>query len=258
MKAKISLDVCELPDEDVRFLERIGLSDHEIQTYQIIAQSEKPTSAQDVASKLMVYPSAVYRMFDDLEEKGLIYRLSGRPRTYRAAKRQVGYPKAYQSEVSCLERLLSATGINSEKSAGTDVVVGRQANYQEYIRLAKGAEHEICIFAIGIAYSEKLRKVQADAIRRGVYIRHVVQKLQSSNFHIIHKWQRLGVNMRVLKQEQGYHVVVVDRQKALVTFSDPENTDDRVAIVTETPSAVRLFQAQFESIWSQAQRIEKT
>ncbi len=249
----MSVSVRELKAEELVYLEKLGLSDHEIQTYQIALDSTKPLTAQEVASTLMVYPSAVYRMFEKLESLGLIKRLSGRPRSYQVVEKTSGFTLAYQEKVASLRRLLDATGASNEHSAQlTSMIAGRQAVYDEYIRHAQGARHEIAVYAIGIAYSKELYKTQSDAIKRGVYIRHVVQRVQPSNYHVVHKWQRLGVKLRHLKEEQGYHVVVIDREIALVTFSDKENTENRLTIVTKNPTAVRLFQTQFESIWQQA------
>lgn len=257
MKAKISVNVPELKPEELAYFERLGLSDHEVQTYQIVSSDTKPTTAQDVASKLMVYPSAVYRMFEKLEELGLIKRLNGRPRSYQIVEKSSGFAIAYQQETANLKRLLDATGAAKEHfDQVTYMIAGRQAVYDEYIRYAKEARHEICVYAIGIAYSKELHETQADAVRRGVYIRHVVQRLWPSNYHVVRKWQRLGVNIRHLKQEQGYHVVVIDREIALVTFSDKENTEDRLTVITRNPTAVRLFQAQFESIWSESSKVQ--
>jgi sugar-specific transcriptional regulator TrmB len=250
MKASMSKKVGSLSKSEEGFLRRLGLSDHEIQTYQIAMASKRPITAQDVASQLMVYPSAVYRMFEHLESVGLIKRVAKRPRSYQANDRSMGYGLAYQSEVDHLKLLLEKTGyVSSSSGSKTYLVAGRQAVYDEYIRYAKTAEHEISVYAIGIAYSPELYEVQRDAIKRGVYIRHVVQRVQPSNYHIINKWQRLGVNLKHLKEEQGYHIVVIDRQIALITFSDKENTEDRLTLVTKNPVAVRLFQAQFESLW---------
>jgi len=256
MKAVVSVNVNELSSEELAYLKRLGLSDHEIQTYQLLLGSFAPVTAQGIASKLTVFPSAVYRMFKKLEPLGLIYRLEGRPISYSAVDKAEGFRAAYQQEISNLQRMLSKVGLAATGELQTRIVIGRQANYEEYIRLADKASREVCVYAIGIAYSKELYETQKSAIKRGVYIKHVVQRLQPKNYHIISKWQRLGVNVRHLSDKQGYHVVVIDREVALVTFSDPENTEDRVAIVTRSPSAVRLFQLQFDSIWQQASEIK--
>lgn len=256
MKAAMSIYVKNLAQEDRVYLENLGLSDHEIQTYQIIVDSTKSCTAQDIANKLMVFPSAVYRVFEKLERFGLIKCTVNRPRAYEAVEKSSGFALAYQDQVSQLKHSLEATGIqNMAGSDHTHIIVGRQAVYDEYMRQAAKAKHEIGVYAIGIAYSKGLHLTQKTAIERGVYIRHVVQRVRPSNYHIIHKWQRLGVKMRSRKEEQGYHIVVIDREVALVTFSDKYNTEDRLTIVTKNPTAVRLFQAQFESIWGMANEI---
>ncbi len=257
MKANISVNVNDFDDNELRYLKRLGLSDHEIQTYKVLVDCNKPMSAQDIASKLMVYPSAVYRIFHDLESLGLVWMVGKKPIRYQASNKSEGFKVAYVRQKDELARLLQLTGADDLSDTSDGIILGRQALYREYIKYAKRSEKEISVFAIGIAYSKSLHQAQEEAIKRGVYIRHVVQKLQPANYHIIHKWQRLGISVRHNPQKQGYHISIIDNMVALITFSDPENTEDRLTIISKNPTAVKLFQLQFEAIWQSAQKIEK-
>ena len=122
--------------------------------------------------------------------------------------------------------------------------------------MAEAAKKEIGVFAIGIAFSDTLYSVQQAAIKRGVYIRHIVQQLQPDNYHIIAKWKRLGVNIRHFNEDRGFHLTLIDKTTAMVTFSDPGNTEDRFSVITHQPFAVKMFQAQFESIWQAAREVD--
>jgi sugar-specific transcriptional regulator TrmB len=259
MKAVVAQSVPELSSEEVEFLRGLGLSDHEVQVYGVMSAAARPMSAQDIASLVMVFPNAVYRVFKTLEKRGLVRFVGSRPIRYKAVAQQQGFSAAYSSQKTELEgllgKVLKSENATSEQQITT--VVGRKQMYKEYVRLASAAQHEIAVFAIGIAYSSELLEVQTAAIKRGVYIRHVVQQVQPENYHIISKWQRIGVKMRYFKEDRGFHLTLVDQSTAMVTFSNPEDTEDRFTVVISQKFAVRLFQAQFESIWQNAHGIDK-
>ncbi|MFO0970832.1 MAG: helix-turn-helix domain-containing protein [Candidatus Saccharimonadales bacterium] len=260
MRTAQSIYVPELPDEVLEYLRLLGLSDHELQLYTVMAAKRCPMSAQDVAGQLMVFPNAVYRMFEALEEKNLIRFVAKRPIRYEVIARENGLRAAYSTHVHDLAGLLGrAIGgdlTGTTDTGGARLIVGRESMYREYMKLAHQAQKTIDVFAIGIAFSDDLHHVQREAIARGVYIRHVVQELQPANYHIVSKWQRLGVSVRHYREERGFHITIIDGLAAMITFSDPANTVDRLSLVLNQAFAVRLFQAQFESIWQQAKVVD--
>lgn len=259
MKAVISYTIPELPSEQIKLLQQFGLSDHEIQVFTLMVAKQEPLSAQDVASSVMIYPNAVYRIFYNLEQSGLIQLVGRRPIKYQAVAIELALESAFLNHKAKLDHALQlATGtINKPSKQQTYTLIGRERMYEEYVELAGRAKREINVFAIGIAFSDQLYQVQQEAIKRGVYIRHVVQQVKPGNYYIVAKWQRLGVNLRHFQEDRGFHLTVVDQSTAMITFSDPQDTEDRFSLVTHQPFAVKLFQAQFESIWQQAQKVDK-
>lgn len=256
MKAVIARSIHSLEAGQEEFLKKLGVSDHELQVYTVMLSQKQDVSAQDITNYIMVFPNAVYRVFKRLEEMGLIQFVGRRPIRYRAVDISQGLSNAYQTQKTALEAQLRALTNEAQSNHVMHTLVGRQRMYEEYIKLARSARHEVAVFAIGIAYSKELLQVQKQTLQRGVYIRHVVQQLRPSNYAVVAKWERLGVAMRYFKEEKGFHLTLVDKEVAMVTFSDPANTEDRFTIVTRQPFAVRLFQAQFEAIWQQAQPID--
>lgn len=241
-----------LSDAEHLYLSELGLSKQEQKVYELLVQEDDPLEAKTVAAEIGVYPNAVYRIFTQLEYFGLAVKVAKRPVSYRATERTEGYVSGYSQKRGLLEEALHKTGYG-QGGRGGSVIIGRQALYDAYITLASEAKSEIAVFAVGIAYSAKLHSVQQAAIERGVHIRHVVQRISASNYHILHKWKSIGVNIRQLPEEQGFHLTVIDRTTALVTFSDPNNTEDRLTLQTNHPAAVTMFQTQFEDIWARSQ-----
>jgi sugar-specific transcriptional regulator TrmB len=237
------------------YLRKLGLSKHAIELYALLLQQSGLTARQ-AAGLSGEFPAAEYRLFKQLENFGLILRERGRPVRFVALPKDVGLRAAYMQSRTALNNLVQKIGLAGEDQTGLELIISRQAVYERYAELAAQARREICIYAIGIAYSEELLEAQQAAIKRGVRIRHVLQQIKPSNFHVAHSWQRLGVQVRYEPAERGFHLMLFDDQRALITFSDPKNTDDRLSILTDNVTAVRLFQAYFQDIWHQARKVK--
>ncbi len=238
------------------YLENLGLSADAIQLFELLLR-HGPLTAQDAATYNYHFPSAQYRLFYRLEALGLVRRRSGRPLTFEELPLENGLSASLALKQQELGKLLTQS--LGRKSAGSDVpvrlVVGRQALYDEYARMAPRAKHSIAVYSIGIAYSAELVAVQRAAIRRGVQVRHVVQQFKPSNYHVLHAWQRMGVRVRLNRSERGFHLMLFDDELAIISFSNPSDTDDRLNIVTDSPAAIRLFQTDFNALWHEAHDI---
>lgn len=253
---KSDLESVGLSPDQRDYLRRIGLSIQAVLLYELLLRKGKLT-AQGAAAYTGDFPSAEYRLFYDLESHRLVRRLPGRPRAFEALPLPIGLKSSLHDTEKELRELIGRTlKDNQISSDSAEIVLGREALYDTYIRFAHTAEYEICLYSIGIAFSDKLETTQRAAIKRGVSIKHVIQQRSLSNQHVIAKWLRAGVRLRYLKQARGFHFFVIDRRVVCITFSDPEDTDNRLSILTDNPAVAELFMQQFQSIWLQAKLME--
>lgn len=243
-----------LSNHQKEYLKKIHISKEGVRLYNILLNLG-PLSAQEAALHTKNFPSAEYRLFYELEKVGLVLRTPGRPLRFDALNIGDGLQTSYVRQEKEMQSLLSETLEDSGKLA--NIIIGRQKVYETYISYAKNAQKSICIYAIGIAYSKELAKTQADAIKRGVSVRHIVQEVKISNYFVVSRWLKLGVTLRTLKQPRGYHLTIVDDSCAIVTFSDSKDTEKRVSMVTNDKNVVAIFQNQFESLWSTAKVYRK-
>lgn len=244
----------KLSREEQEYLRRIGLSIEAVHLYELLQQKGRLT-AQSAASYTYDFPSAEYRLFYDLEKHRLVRRLPGRPRAFEALPMPIGLKLSLQTTENNLHKLIHGVIKQTNAVDHLEIIIGRQALYDAYLVLADKAQHEIWLYSIGIAFSEKLESIQRNAVKRGVSIKHVVQQHKISNQHVISKWQRVGVSLRYLKQPRGFHFFVIDQSKVCITFSSPEDTENRLSILTDNEAAVELFCAQFQNIWKSAKDI---
>lgn len=241
-----------LAREQEIYLKRIGLSKSAIRLYDL-SLLLGPISAQDAATHTFEFPSSEYRLLYLLQSKNLLRRLPGRPRKFQALPVLDGLQASLASEERELTNLIKHDTSKNDGSAA--ILIGREKLYSTYINYANKAQKQICIYAIGIAYSKALAKTQTNAIKRGIYIRHVVQEVKPQNYHAIDKWVKAGVDLRILKKERGYHLTIIDDICAIVTFSDSQDTEKRISMQTNNPAIICIFQTQFEEIWQAAKEI---
>ncbi|MDB5182297.1 MAG: transcriptional regulator TrmB [Candidatus Saccharibacteria bacterium] len=238
-----------------KYLKSIGVSNDAAEMYQHLLKS-KPQTMSQLADKLQNFPSANYRLAYELEDLGLIHKLSGRPMRYEAYPLPLGIKSSLNLHQKSLQELVGTLTTSQQPGEHIELVVGRQEMYTRYEELAAQAKQEIVLYAIGIAFSKSLYATQKAAIKRGVSIRHAVQQFKAENYYIINKWQHAGVKVRHAPSERGFHLMIFDRKILLLSFSDPENTENRISIVTDNKTAVNLFMAQFQTIWGGAREIQ--
>lgn len=239
------------------YLRRLGLSIGAVKLYDYMLQGKRLT-AQDAAALTLNFPSAHYRLFYELENNKLVRRIRGRPLSFEALPLPLGLRSSFQNSLRELRQLSGISNANGKSSSGThsEIIIGRQSLYDAYEKLAGEAKHEIYLFSIGIAYSTRLEKTQRFAVKRGVSIKHVVQRKKLSNQYVIAKWLRAGVKLRYLKLKQGFHFFVIDNTYVCISFSDPDDTENRLSILTNNETAIQLFTGQFRYLWQQAKAIE--
>lgn len=236
------------------YLRKIGLSKDAINIYEILLGAKNSLTVGEISKHTKNLDSAEYRLLYKLQDKGLVKRIKGRPMAFMALPMEDGLNVSLQKTQVELKSLLKDV-MPAHDDEKARLIFGREEVYKAYIDYADKARKQICIYAIGIAYSKRLEKAQTLAIRRGVYVRHVMQELKPSNYHVLAKWQRLGIKLKQLSRSRGYHLVTIDDTCAIVTFSNPNDTEERLSMVTTNPAIVELFQHQFEDIWSSAKKI---
>lgn len=243
----------KLSKSEYEYLRRIGLSFDAIDVYELLLDGHELT-AHEISLKLHLFSSAIYRLCYELEAAKLIIIMKVRPMRFAAIGKQTGFNASFENEKRILSNLIKYSGQESSEREA-EIILGRQALYDMYVNQAALARHSIRVYAIGIAYSEDLEKVQVSARRRGVSIHHIVQQKKPSNQHVIAKWQRLGVRMKHMLMERGFHFYLIDEDLVCVTFSSPDDTENRLSFATNNKAAIELFSAQFEMLWREAREI---
>lgn len=241
----------KLSQNQAGYLKKLGLSKEAIRLYDLLL-SISPLTAEAAAAHSQNFPSAYYRLFYELEQRQLVRRHAGRPRSWSALPLTVGLQSAFQGTEAELQTLLRKSLKSTGTSDNTQLIIGRQGVYDAYAQYAPQAKNEVLIYSIGIAYSETLESTQKSLIKRGVRIRHIMQRYQPANYFIAHKWLRAGVKLRHLPRPQGFHFFIIDDKRVCLTFTDAQDADNRFSIMTDNKPAISLFLTQFDQLWQEA------
>ena len=245
-----------LQSREVRFLDTIGVTQDEKSVYDLLLYGNKPFTAQNIASSIAIFPSACYRLFYSLENLGAIKQVGVRPKSYIAIKPKFAFPIMAELKREAISASVNTLKFNdTPASSSVEILIGRQALYERYCIEVSKSSHIISAHSIGIAYSDEMYNVMRLALKRGVVIRYAFQQYKSENFHILKKWKDMGVNLRHYKSERGFHLMLFDNEKVLLSFSNPNNTEDRISIFTTDKTAIAVFKSYFEGVWLNARHI---
>lgn len=237
------------------YFSELGLSDDAVKLYNVIRAHGEITAliAGDCLHKL---PNALYRLFYEMEQLGLVSRIADRPVRFRYTDPVVGYSSAYTVKTHRISKLLADTGEGILAHDQPEILIGKTAMYERYVPMADAACEQIRLYTIGIAYSDEFVQVQRMAIERGAQIRHIIQERRPSNYHILNTWRKMGVNIRFLPSPRGFHLMIFDDSAAMVTFSSPDDTENRVTIVIRHLGSITPLIALFESLWQESGQIK--
>lgn len=236
------------------YRKQLRLTRTESRVYEMLLD-QGPMRAADIALGLDVQPQAAYRWLNALSARCYVVALPGRPRLFQAVPPAIVMRELEQ--VASAEMAVARDGLldmdmtpSPRPVHEVSLVYGRQALYDRYVVEAGRATTEILAYTIGIAYDAQLQVIQEEVRARGVEVRHVVQRYTKDNYHIVRKWLRIGVKMRHNPAPAGFHLLIFDGRTALLTLSDPQDTEQRTTMVLRNPAAVQAMRGYFYAIWA--------
>ncbi len=244
----------------ITYRETLGLTPLEAEVYEmLLVVGSLP--ADQIAIGLDCSRNAVYRIVNDLVKRRFAVIRKGWPRVYEAVPLAMALYQVEQknrAEQATLQATMLGAVLQLSSAPEVGLLTGRQALYDRYVVEAQKAETEILVFAIGIAYSAILQDVQEEVCMKGVEVRHIVQRYSKDNYHIIKKWQRLGVKMRHYPAPLGFHLMVFDARTVILSLSNPKDTEQRTSMVLNSPVAAGAMREYFYGVWAVSQLIRPT
>lgn len=237
----------------------MGLSVNEALIYEILLK-EGSLDAKSLAKIAGVLPNALYRLLAKLQNKGLI-TASGRHSTFyypiSPAFALDAYVKEKVSELEITKEHLitQLSSIKSRDQTRIDLVRSAYEFFLTYAKLAREVNKEIAIISIGEQVPEEVLLANRDAIERGVVIRLIVHKSDKSNNDLLKSWKKMGLEVKHYPG-WGFHLVVFDKKKSLLSVNSPERTNERLALLIYSKGLAKAHADYFSSVWKKAEEIK--
>lgn len=239
-------------------LVNLGLSQLEARIYELLLQ-EGASNIKYLAKKLKLLPNVLYRITEKLINKGLITSSGSYPAIYKAVSPSIAfdiYAKNKIREIEIIkESFLANTAkiINSDQTR-IDIIKNTRNFFLEYANLAASSKKEVLIISVGEDVPEEVLLANRDALEKGVNIKFIAHKYEKSNRDLLLRWKKMGLAVRHFK-DSGFHIVVIDKSISLLAVSDPNNSNDRMAMKIYSKGLSKAFTNYFDSIWQKAEEI---
>lgn len=244
---------------NLRSLIKLGFTPNEARVYKFLMDNG-PASVVSLAKKLKVYPNALYRLLSKLTAKELISSTGKHPAIYRAISPQFafdGFVKKREAELKTIRDLVTdqLTPEAENNQTRIDLLKSSRDFFLTYSELAKGAVKEILVISIGESVPEEVMLANRDALERGVNIRFIAHKCDSTNRDLLRNWKKMGLEVKHFP-DWGFHLVVFDGMKSMLSVNNPNNTDERIALVIYSRGLAKAYSDYFYSVWDKAEEIK--
>ena len=240
-------------------LVQLGLTEAETKCYQLLV-SQGARTAYEVATKLNMFPNAVYRLMQGLGEKGFVVKLETRPATFQPIPPTTAVTYFSQFKMKQIEELklraierVSKTGSNKPETQ-INVLTGRNAMFSTYLRLAKDATKEILIISIGESVNDDTKLVNRDCIERGVAIKLIAHRYDKSNEQLLKNWVAMGVEVKHVP-DWGFHLVICDGKQSIFAINNPTRTEERLSLLIDNKGLSSALRTYFFTLWKKAKPI---
>lgn len=247
--------------DTVTELVQLGLTVAETRCYQLLV-SQGARTAYEIASKLNMFPNAVYRLMSGLAKKGFVVELETRPATFQPIPPTTAITHFSQFKMKQIEELklraiesVSQTGM-SKPITHVNVLTGKNAMFAAYVRLAKEATHEILIISIGEPVNDDVKLANRDALERGVAIKFIAHRWDTSNKQLLQSWVTMGIGVKHIP-DWGFHLVVFDGKKSILAVNNPTRTEERLSLFIDNKGLSTALRTYFLSRWKNAKPISE-
>lgn len=246
--------------ESVQTLVTLGLSHDEARCYALLI-SKGSLKAGELASEMDIYPNAVYRIMERLENKGFVVSLDTHPVTFQAITPRIAILSYIDMKQKALEEMrhVSLTSFQEEKSASStkvDIQTGKKQMFDTYVSLANKAKKEICIISLGELVPDEVKLVNRDAIEHGVQLQFISHRYTNENHELLRSWVRMGMEVRHY-QGGGFHLQIFDGKTSVLTANNPKNTSERTSMVIYNEGISTVLRDYFSSVWQKATPIKE-
>jgi len=258
------------PEEIVKFLQGLGMSEYEAKTYAALSMSDS-MKAGELSKKSGVPQSKIYWVLEDLIEKQLVEVSEGKPKEYRVVPADIGLKRMIEEKERSILSVKSGLkevsnylkpAKESETSTGIWTVRGRK--WVEFFNKASEMIGKSRKYVYGVtrdfSRSAKLSQVIDSASKRGVKIKVLgMQEIDEENYLKAKWFVEHGTELKIIEANLHPRIVIVDGKEVLLRLDHDQSKKEDFpfsSVWSEDPGLVRVFDTYVKNVWDSAKSID--
>jgi sugar-specific transcriptional regulator TrmB len=257
-------------DETVETIVNLGLTVLQARVY--IALSKFGTQTGRAAAKAAkVAPQDVYRVLDELQEKGLVEKIISKPNRYRAAPVNQGLSMLLHDRNEQTHKLKRAVfeickKFEYREEVGDDDVTkefallpAQNKAINKDINLFETAHSSLELinsFQESMALHEYHFKREVKALKMGVIIKEILSvnngKNKPSNEFLKLAALKPAYQVRYVNSPKPTKLIIKDQREVLVSTKWTANTLQQPVLWSNNPILVQIIQQWFDAMWEKS------
>jgi len=230
--------------------------------YNVLLNTDRPLSIKELALRMDILPSLVYRLTEPLISIGLITKTHTRPHQFRAKSIDEGLSLflLYQNEWFSKQFFPSEKNINATKKEDQSQEI-QFSFIQSRDKLMNQSAKEIAMATKSIDLLRSGHEIPADVMlatleakKRNVTTRMLIQDYFDENADQVRYWQKNGI---LVRKTRLHHVRLMIYDASIVCFMSYKHTNSEKDLgmkISYPPLAV-IFSKLFGEWWQKAERI---
>lgn len=232
-------------------LERIGLTEYGAKIYLALVK-HGPQGAKEIASRSGVPKNRVYDRMDELEDRGFVEIIPGKPKKYRAVNPRMvleGYLDDLERTKEELEELYEKS--KEEKESSIKITYGKKSAVQARLldfSLAKN-KYSAIVGLKGIT-TPRLGMIDREAKKakeRGAEIRFLLNMDYKGNKEKAEFLGKFGIKYKHFPGKD-FVLAILDEKTIRIEVPDPEK--ERINIWIENKDLAKKLQKWFDEEWN--------
>lgn len=221
--------------------------------YQTLLNGGEMTAA-DLGHKLHIWPHSVYRALRPLTNLGCAAKISSRPAAFKATAplEAVNFFLSPQKDWF-LETFSPKENLKLEQP-GIAFLHTRKELLDKSIIDQRGSQKEVCLIVSGDEIPAEMVLENTRAIKRGVNIWVIVQRVDEDNLEMLHNWEKNGLKVKCYPAVNS-RIIIIDTRIVFVTSYNPANKDEALGIRFVYPPFGKIMTDFFNQTWAQAKPI---
>jgi sugar-specific transcriptional regulator TrmB len=255
-----------MQDTAIDTLVDLGLSGLQAKAYIVLATSN-PLSGRTLARTAKVSPQDIYRVLNELAEKGIVKKIISKPNKYCASPLDEGLRallKQRQEKTEQLEKnaeiIAKETKINQVTEDDTNefiIIPKREPNAKMTEKIFRTAQISIDLINDTeeiLELHETNRELKREAIQKGVRFRHIFGKKENkqelpATFLKFAKKNDL-VQIKTLDYPAPARLIIKDSKEVFFSTNLKPGTSLQPFLWTNNTVMVKMIQQWFDNLWS--------